>query len=232
MLTPRPASARGRFDHGWLDTAHTFSFGHYHDPAHMGFGPLRVINEDRVAPGQGFGEHGHRDMEILSYVLSGALHHADSLGSSGVIRPGELQRMSAGRGVRHSEKNASATEPVHFLQIWIIPDRPGHEPGYQQIRLDEPARRDRLALAVSHDGRNGSVRIHQDAELWTAVLTPGASVTHPLRPGRRGWVQVARGRITVNGHAMSAGDGVAASDERELVVRAEDDAEILLFDLA
>lgn len=230
MITPRRAAERGHADHGWLDTRHTFSFADYHDPRHMGFRALRVINEDRVQPGQGFPTHGHRDMEIVSYVLAGALEHRDSLGTGSVIRPGEVQRMSAGTGVLHSEFNASLTELVHFLQIWILPERRGLPPGYEQKAFGE-ARRGRLCLVASPDGRDGSLTVHQDVCLYAGVLDPGASVTHPLAPGRHGWVQVARGALTVGTHRLLAGDGASISDETALPLRAEEASEVLLFDL-
>jgi redox-sensitive bicupin YhaK (pirin superfamily) len=233
MLTIRRAEARGHDDHGWLDTRHTFSFADYHDPEHMGFSDLRVINEDRVRPGQGFGTHGHRDMEIISYVLSGQLGHRDSMGNGSVIRPGEVQRMSAGTGVRHSEMNPSATEPVHFLQIWILPDRAGHAPGYEQKAYPEAERRGKLRLAASPDGADGSVTIHQDARLYLALLGDGERVRHALAPGRKAWVQVARGEVTVNGERLRAGDGAALDGEVavELAGAGASTADVLLFDL-
>ncbi|HET9597276.1 MAG TPA: pirin family protein [Anaeromyxobacteraceae bacterium] len=233
MLTIRRAEARGHADHGWLDTRHTFSFADYHDPEHMGFSDLRVINEDRVRPGQGFGRHGHRDMEIISYVLAGQLGHRDSMGNGSVIRPGEVQRMSAGTGVLHSEMNPSATEPVHFLQIWILPDRAGHEPGYEQKAYPEAERRGRLRLAASPDGAEGSVTIHQDARVYLALLGQGERVRHALAPGRTAWVQVARGEVTVNGERLRAGDGASLSGEAavELAGGGDATADVLLFDL-
>jgi redox-sensitive bicupin YhaK (pirin superfamily) len=234
MITVRKAEDRGRFDHGWLDTRHTFSFADYHDPAQMGFRALRVINEDRVKPGEGFGTHGHRDMEILSYVLSGALAHKDSTGGGGVLRPGEVQRMSAGTGVRHSEFNGSQEEEVHFLQIWILPDRPGHPPSYEQRAYPEAERRGRLRLVASPDGAEGSTTLHQDARVFATLLGRGARVEHALPPGRHAWVQVARGQIEVNGVPLRAGDGAALSAERALALegRGDGEAEVLLFDLA
>jgi len=229
MITIRKAEDRGHFDHGWLDTYHTFSFADYHDPAHMGFRALRVINDDRVEAGRGFGTHGHRDMEIITYVLEGELSHQDSMGNGSVIRPGEVQRMSAGTGVMHSEKNAS-DELVHLLQIWILPERHGITPSYEQ-KVFPPAERDgRLRLVASHDGREGSVTIHQDADLYTTTLRDGASVTHDVRPGRYAWVQVARGSVTVNGQPLTAGDGAAI--EAEAGVTIAGNGEVLLFDLA
>ncbi len=233
MITVRRAQDRGRADHGWLDTRHTFSFAEYHDPRHMGFGPLRVINEDRVKPGAGFGTHGHRDMEILSYVLEGELAHRDSMGNGSVIRPGEVQRMTAGTGVTHSEANPSPERPVHFLQIWIIPERQGLQPGYEQRAFPEAERRGRLRLVASSDGRDGSLTVHQDAAVFVALLAHGEAVSHALATGRRAWVQVARGSVTVGGERLTAGDG--ASIEHEDAVRIAGDgpeaAEVLLFDL-
>jgi len=234
MITPRRARERGHADHGWLDSRHTFSFADYHDPRHMGFRSLRVINEDRVQPGQGFGTHPHRDMEIISYVLSGALAHKDSLGNGSTIRPGEVQRMSAGRGILHSEENASRSEPVHFLQIWIVPDRAGLQPSYEQKGFPEETRRGLLRLVASPDGRDGSVTLHQDARLHAALLAPGERVRHEIVAGRHAWIQVARGAVEVAGLALSAGDGAAVSDERALEIAGAgpETAEILLFDLA
>jgi redox-sensitive bicupin YhaK (pirin superfamily) len=233
MITIRRADERGHFDHGWLDTRHTFSFASYHDPAHMGFRALRVINEDRVLPGEGFGTHGHRDMEILSFVLSGALAHRDSTGGEGVLRPGEVQRMSAGTGVMHSEFNGSKDEPVHFLQIWIVPDRAGHAPSYEQKRFPDSDRRGRLRLFASPDAADGSVAIHQDALVYGTIVAEGERVRHPLAPGRHAWVQVARGEVDLNGQPLRAGDGAAISDERELVlVGGGAGGEALVFDLA
>ena len=230
-IVVRSAAERGHANHGWLDSFHTFSFGDYHDDAHMGFGPLRVINEDRVQPRMGFGTHGHRDMEIISYVLEGALEHKDSIGTGSVIRPGEVQVMSAGSGIRHSEFNHSADELVHFLQIWILPERGGLKPRYDQKVFADAEKRGRLRLVVSRDGREGSLVIHQDADLYAALLADGDSVTHVLKPGRRGWVQVVRGSVEVNGVAAQVGDGVALSDEASVAVKATCDAEILVFDL-
>ena len=232
MLTIRRSADRGRADHGWLDTRHTFSFADYHDPRHMGFRALRVINEDRVQPGQGFPTHGHRDMEIISYVLAGGLAHRDSLGTGSVIQPGDVQRMSAGTGVRHSEYNASAEEPVHFLQIWIEPARRGIAPGYEQRAFPESEKRGRLRLVASPDGRDGSVTLQQDARLYASVLDPGASVTHALAPGRHAWVQVARGAVTLNGQRLEQGDGAAVTDEPTLTITGVTPAEILLFELS
>jgi len=230
-IVVRSAAERGHANHGWLDSFHTFSFGDYHDDAHMGFGPLRVINEDRVQPRMGFGTHGHRDMEIISYVIEGALEHKDSIGTGSVIRPGEVQVMSAGSGIRHSEFNHSANELVHFLQIWILPERGGLKPRYDQKVFADAEKRGRLRLVASHDGREGSLVIHQDADLYAALLAEAESVAHVLKPGRRAWVQVVRGRVEVNGVAAQVGDGVALSDEASVAVKASSDAEILVFDL-
>lgn len=231
MIAVRKAGERGVANFGWLNSRHSFSFGHYHDPAHMGFRSLRVINEDRVVPGAGFDTHGHRDMEIISYVLDGALAHKDSLGTGSTIRPGEVQRMSAGTGIRHSEFNASKTEPVHFLQIWILPERDGLAPGYEQQEFPLEEKKGRLRLVASRDGRDGSVTMHQDADLYASVLAPGETVTHRLAPGRHGWLQVARGAVTLNGESLAQGDGAAISDLRDLAIAAEEDSEVLLFDL-
>jgi len=231
VITIRRAAERGHFDHGWLDTSHSFSFADYHDPRHMGWGPLRVINEDRVEPGAGFPPHAHRDMEIVTYVLSGALEHKDSLGTGSVIRPGDVQRMSAGTGVRHSEYNHSATEPVHLLQIWIEPARRGVPPGYEQKSIAPADLRGRLRLIASPDGRDGSVTIQQDARLYATVLEPGQRVAYPLGAGRRAWVQVARGTATLNGERLAQGDGAAVLDEPELTLTAVEPTEVLLFDL-
>jgi redox-sensitive bicupin YhaK (pirin superfamily) len=232
MLLIRRSDERGRANLGWLDSRHTFSFADYHDPRYMGFGPLRVINEDRVQPGQGFGTHAHRDMEIVSYVLSGALAHRDSMGNGSVIRRGDVQRMSAGTGVQHSEFNHSATEPVHFFQIWIIPDRRGLAPGYEEKRFDDDAKRGRLTLVASRDGRDGSVVIHQDADVYAGLLAPNAQVTHATERSRKTWIQVASGAVTVNGEALAAGDGAALAYEESIVVGASADSELLLFDMA
>jgi len=234
MITIRKAEDRGRFDHGWLDTRHTFSFASYHDPAQMGFRALRVINEDRVIAGEGFGTHGHEDMEIISYVLTGALAHKDSTGGQGVLRPGEVQRMSAGTGVRHSEYNGSKDEIVHFLQIWLHPDRAGHAPSYEQKVFPDAEKKGRLRLVASPDAAEGSLLVHQDARVYATILASGETVRHGLAPGRHAWVQVARGELTVNGRALGAGDGAAISDEREVVLAGRGAAsnEALLFDLA
>ncbi|NMF81915.1 pirin family protein [Nodosilinea sp. P-1105] len=233
MITVRPASDRGVADFGWLDSRHTFSFGHYYDPRHMGFASLRVINEDKVAPGQGFGTHGHRDMEIMTYVLSGGLDHQDSLGGGSTIHPGDVQRMSAGTGIRHSEFNASATEPVHFLQIWILPETAGLRPSYEQIHVSPEAKQGHLHLIGSRQGGDGVVTIHQDVNLYAAILTAGQTVDHAIAPGRGVWVQVVRGGITLNGHPLTAGDGAEITDVAGLtLVGTATEAEVLLFDLA
>jgi len=231
MLTVRQADDRGVANLGWLDSRHTFSFGHYYDPNFMGHGPLRVINEDRVKPGQGFGTHGHRDMEIISYVLDGALEHKDSIGNGSVIRPGDVQRMSAGTGVRHSEFNASQSDPVHFLQIWILPEQDGIEPGYEQKFFSADDKRGRLRLIGSREGRDGSVTIHQDADLFATVLADGESVRHELARGRKGWVQVARGSVRLNDSQLGPGDGVAVEGPTELELTGTSDTEVLLFDM-
>lgn len=231
MLAIRPADERGLANLGWLSSRHTFSFGHYYDPQFMGFGPLRVINEDRVKPGQGFGTHGHSDMEIISYVLDGALEHKDSLGTGSIIRPGDVQRMTAGTGVRHSEYNASDKDPVHFLQIWIIPEQDGLEPSYEQKAFTDDEKRGRLRLVGSRDGRDGSVTIHQDVELYASLLGAGDEVSYELGDDRNGWLQVARGSIRLDDNELSAGDGVALRGARNLQIAGVDDAEILLFDM-
>lgn len=231
MITIRRSNDRGHAEHGWLDSRHTFSFADYHDPEYMGFRALRVINEDRVQEGQGFGTHAHRDMEILSYVLEGALEHKDSMGTSSVIRPGEVQRMSAGTGVQHSEFNPSRTEPVHFLQIWLFPEKKGIRPGYEQMAFPAAERTNALRLVASRDGRDGSLTIHQDADLYTTLLRKGGRVSHALQPGRHAWIQVARGEITLNGKALKTGDGASVSGETALELAGTKDAEVLLFDL-
>ena len=223
---------RGAANHGWLDTHHTFSFADYHDPKHMGFRSLRVINEDRITKGAGFPTHGHRDMEILTYVLEGAIAHKDSMGTGSTIVPGDVQVMSAGTGVTHSEMNGSKTEGAHFYQIWIMPDRAGHKPRYEQKAFPVAERRGVLRVVASPDGRDGSLSIHQDAVLASAVLAPGQSVTHAVRSNRNAWLQVARGKLTVGDQTLAAGDGLAATGEGELAITAVEDAEILLFDLA
>lgn len=232
MITVRHAAERGTANLGWLDSRHTFSFGQYYDPNHMGFGPLRVINEDRVRPGAGFETHGHRDMEIISYVLEGALEHKDSIGNGSVIRPGDMQVMSAGTGIRHSEFNHSKSEPVHFLQIWVLPDRQGLAPRYDQKNFPASEKRGRLWLVGSPDGRDGSIVIHQDTDIYDALLSSGDAVTNNLMTGHKSWVQVVRGSVEVNGAAADAGDGVAVEDEAVLTVMSHaDDSEVLVFDL-
>ncbi len=231
LFTTRRASDRGHADHGWLDSYHTFSFADYHDPNHMQFGSLRVINEDRVQPGQGFGTHSHRDMEIITLVLEGALRHQDSMGNGSVIRPGEVQRMSAGTGVTHSEFNASEAEPVHLYQIWILPERKGLPPSYEQKAFPPGSMAGGLQLVASRDGRGGSVTIHQDASLYLAKLERGGSVKHTLAPGRHAWVQVARGAVEVSGLDLRSGDGLAVSGEEAVEISGAPAGEILLFDL-
>jgi redox-sensitive bicupin YhaK (pirin superfamily) len=232
MLRPYPADERGRTRIDWLDSRHSFSFGDYHDPSRMGFRALRVINEDRVEPGRGFEPHSHRDMEILSYVLGGALEHRDSLGNGSRIRPGDLQRMSAGTGITHSEYNPSATEPVHFLQIWVLPERAGLAPSYEQRHFAPELRRGALRLLASPGGLEGSVRIHQDVRIYGALLEAGERVSLPLAAGRHGWLQLARGRIALRGTSLGAGDGAALSDEPIIELVAEEPSEVLAFDLA
>jgi quercetin 2,3-dioxygenase len=231
MIVLRKSNERGYADHGWLKSFHTFSFADYHDPAHMGFGPLRVINEDRVAPGQGFGTHGHRDMEIISYVLEGALEHKDSMGNGSVLRPGDVQRMSAGSGVTHSEFNHSRTQGVHFLQIWILPNVTGIVPSYEETRFEDPAKTGRLALIASPDGAGGSVMIHQDVQLFASVLGNDDKLSHALRPGRRAFVHAIRGTVTVNGCSLGAGDAAKLSEINAVELSATGPAELLLFDL-
>jgi redox-sensitive bicupin YhaK (pirin superfamily) len=239
MLKVRPAHERGSVNLGWLDSRHTFSFGTYYDPNHTNFGPLRVINEDKVQPGQGFSTHGHKDMEIVTYVLSGELEHKDSLGNGSRIRPGDVQRMSAGTGILHSEFNPSTAQPVHFLQIWLLPGQQGLAPSYEQTAFADAEKCDRLRLVGSSDGREGSVTIHQDVALYAALLRQGVSIAHPLQPQKGLWIQVAQGTISVNGQDLSAGDGAAITQEKglepqgiEIQGTSEDPAEILLFDMA
>jgi len=232
MLLIRRSDDRGRAKLGWLDSRHTFSFADYHDPRFMGYGPLRVINEDRVQAGQGFGTHSHSDMEIISYVLEGELAHRDSMGNGSVIRRGDVQRMSAGTGVQHSEFNHSKAEPVHFFQIWLFPDRRGLEPGYEEKHFEDDEKRGRLKLVASRDGRDGSVVVHQDADLYSALLSAGDEVTHATERTRKGWVQVASGAATVNGEQLAAGDGAAIAYEDNVAIRASADTELLLFDMA
>lgn len=231
MITPRPAEARGHANHGWLDTYHSFSFADYYDPDHMGFRSLRVINEDVVAPRTGFGSHPHRDMEIITYVLGGKVEHKDSMGTTSVIQPGEVQRMSAGTGVLHSEMNRF-DQPLHMLQIWILPERRGLKPGYEQKAFSEKERQGQFRVVASPDGREGSVTVHQDVTLHSTLLGPGEKAEYVLKPGRHAWVQLARGSGTVNGVALKAGDGAAISDESTLVLSAQEPLEALLFDLA
>jgi redox-sensitive bicupin YhaK (pirin superfamily) len=232
MITIRPSAERGVTDFGWLDSKHSFSFGEYMDYDHMGFHSLRVINDDKVAPGGGFPTHPHRDMEIITWVLSGALEHKDSLGTGSVIRAGDVQRMTAGTGIQHSEFNASKSEPVHLLQIWIYPEKRGLTPGYAQESFPGEKRRGQLKLVASKDGRDGSVSFHQDASVYAAALGPGQKVSHTLAPGRAAWVQVATGALTLNGQRLNAGDGAAVSDETSLELIGVEDGETLVFDLA
>jgi redox-sensitive bicupin YhaK (pirin superfamily) len=232
MITVRPGNQRGSSKFEWLDSRHTFSFGDYHDPKHMGFSHLRVINEDRVVPGAGFPTHSHRDMEIITYVLEGALAHKDSTGTSSVIRVGDVQRMSAGTGISHSEYNASQSAPVHFLQIWVLPASTGLRPGYEQRSFDVQKNRGKWIPVVTQNGREGTVTAHQDMELLVALLDPGQQVNYSLKPGRHAWLQIARGGMAVNGRKLNAGDGAAISEEGALEVKALDTAELLMFDLA
>lgn len=232
MIQVREAKDRGHADHGWLNTFHTFSFNTYYDERFMGFRALRVINEDRVAPGQGFGTHPHKDMEIISYVLEGALTHKDSMGTGSTIRPGDVQRMSAGSGVLHSEYNGSETEPVHFLQIWIIPDQQGVKPSYEQKTFSRDDKLGRLRLIASPDGREGSLTIHSDTRVYAAVLESAQALVVPINTGRHLWVQVVRGAVTINDLRYVAGDGAAINDEKEIRIAGADEAEFLVFDLA
>jgi len=231
MIKIRPGNERGHANHGWLDTYHTFSFAGYYDPRHMGFRHLRVINEDRVKPGAGFATHSHRDMEILTYVLEGALAHRDSMGNGSVIRPGDVQRMSAGTGISHSEYNHSQTEPVHLLQIWIVPEQTGLSPSYEQRSFELGAKGGGWRLIAAREGRDGAVTVHQDVEVFAARPAPGERVVHRLKPDRHAWLQVARGALMLGGIALQAGDGAAASDEAMLDVTANEASEVLLFDL-
>jgi len=233
MMTLRPSQERGHLNFGWLDTYHTFSFGEYFDPAHRGFRTLRVINEDRVAPGQGFGTHPHADMEIITYILEGELEHRDSMGNGSVIKPGDVQRMSAGTGITHSEFNPSEKKPVHLLQIWIFPDKKEIKPSYEQKHFPDEEKQNRLCLIASSDGREGSVQIHQDALVYASLVDKGNSVQHVLKPGRGAWIHLVRGSVTVNGKSLKAGDAVGVDDEESSVsIVADSQAEILLFDLA
>jgi redox-sensitive bicupin YhaK (pirin superfamily) len=231
MITPRPGNERGVGSHGWLESRHSFSFADYFDPRHAQFGPLRVINDDRIVAGAGFGRHGHRDMEIISYVLDGALAHEDSMGNKASIVPGEVQRMSAGTGVMHSEYNHNASGETHFLQIWILPDKAGIAPGYEQRHFDADEKRGRLRLVLSPDGAEGSVRIQQDARMYAGLFDAGEKAALPLAGGRLGYVHLARGSATVNGHALKAGDALKYDGEPEVRVEAGDGAEVLVFDL-
>ena len=231
MIALRPAGERGHADHGWLDSWHSFSFAGYRDPAHMGFGPLRVINEDRVAAGAGFGTHGHRDMEIISYVLDGALAHRDSLGNGSVIRPGDVQRMSAGTGFTHSEFNHQTDATTHFLQIWIEPDQPGVQPGYEERRFEAADKRGRLRMIASPDGADGSVRIHQQARVYAGLFEGEESDELTIAPGRRAYVHLARGRLSVNGQILRAGDAMKLTAEASVNVAKGEGAEVLVFDL-
>jgi redox-sensitive bicupin YhaK (pirin superfamily) len=232
MIKIRKAEQRGHFDFGWLNTYHTFSFGDYYDPSHMGFRSLRVINEDVVQKGRGFPRHGHRDMEIFTYILQGALEHRDSMGNGSIIRPGDVQRMSAGTGVTHSESNASPNEAVHLLQIWILPSEEGIPPDYEEKRFPEDEKRNKLQLIISPDAAAGSVKIHQDARVYAALLDPNQEVSHPLASGRHAWLQVAAGSVTLNDINLKQGDGAAVSGESAVTIAAQGPSEILLFDLA
>ena len=231
MIETRPAAERGHANHGWLDSWHSFSFAGYHDPAHMGFGPLRVINEDRIDAGSGFGKHGHRDMEIISYVLEGALAHSDSIGNGSVIRPGDVQRMSAGTGVMHSEYNHQPDAPAHFLQIWIEPDRSGVAPGYEERHFDEAGKQGRLRLIASPDGADGSVSIHQNARLFAGLFDGAEQASLTIAPGRRVYVHLARGQAVVNGYPLVAGDALKMTEEANLHITQGVQAEVLVFDL-
>jgi redox-sensitive bicupin YhaK (pirin superfamily) len=232
MITLRRSEDRGHANHGWLDSHHTFSFADYFDPNHVGFRALRVINEDRVAPGRGFGTHPHRDMEIISYVIEGSIEHKDSMGTGSVIRPGDVQRMSAGSGVTHSEFNGSRTEGVHFLQIWIIPEQRGMKPSYEQKYFDASEKQGQLRIVASRDGRDGSVTIHQDTTIFATVLDSGQTVSHRLATGRHAWVHVVRGKVEVAGNLLQSGDAAAVKDETEITLSGREKTEVLLFDLA
>ena len=232
MIRIRRSAERGHFDHGWLDTYHTFSFASYRDPEHMGFRSLRVMNEDRVEPGQGFGMHGHRDMEIVTYVLEGALEHRDNMGNGAVLRPGEFQRMSAGTGIEHSEFNPSDSEPVHLYQIWLFPERKGLPPSYEQRDFPTEEKRNRLRVVASRDAREGSLAIQQDAAIYLSALDAGQAVTHKLLPARHAWLQVLRGQVEFGGHQLAPGDGAAVSEEPALTIRAVEPSEVMLFNLA
>jgi redox-sensitive bicupin YhaK (pirin superfamily) len=232
MITIRKAEERGHFDFGWLNTYHSFSFGEYYDPKHTQFRTLRVINEDFVQPGRGFPRHGHRDMEIVTYILAGALEHRDSMGTGSIIRRGDAQRMSAGTGVTHSEANPSPTEPVHLLQIWILPDQQGSQPEYEEKKFSDDEKRNKLRLIVSPEGNDGSVKIHQDAKIYASLLDEGRTVDHTLENERSAWIQVAAGSVTLNDIDLKQGDGAAVSQESTIRLMAREPAEILLFDLA
>lgn len=232
MITIRKAEDRGHANHGWLDSYHTFSFANYYDPSYMGFRSLRVINEDRVSAGKGFGMHGHRDMEIITYVLEGSLEHKDSIGTGSVIKPGEVQRMSAGTGIMHSEFNHSKTDSVHLLQIWLLPEKQGLSASYEQRDFFPAKKPGKLHLVAAKDGREGALTVHQDVDLYAAVLEPNQGVSYTLKPQRHAWIQVARGPISLNGLLLEKGDGAAISEETEIVIEATTDAEFLLFDLA
>ncbi len=232
MITIRKSEARGHANHGWLDSKHTFSFANYYDPQHMGFRNLRVINEDKVVGGAGFGTHGHQDMEIITYVLEGSLEHRDSIGNGSIIQPGDVQRMSAGTGIRHSEYNHSQTEPVHFLQIWVFPDTKNLPPSYEQQNFSVAKTPGKLRLVAAKDGHDGALTVHQNLKLYAGVLATGDQVSHTLQPQRHGWIQVARGAINLNGLPLNTGDGAAVSEDIKLQIEATEDAEILLFDLA
>ena len=231
MITIRPAEERGHANYGWLDTHHTFSFNTYYDRDHMGFRSLRVINDDTVSPGRGFGTHGHRDMEIITYVLEGALAHKDSMGTGAVLRAGDVQQMTAGTGVTHSEFNDSQTEPVHFLQIWILPDANGLDPSYEEKAVPPHEKQGKLRLVASPDGRNDLLRIHQDARVYASILKTGDTIEHTLEPGRSAWIQIARGKVKINDRTLGRGDGAAVTDEPKLRLSGDGESEILLFDL-
>jgi redox-sensitive bicupin YhaK (pirin superfamily) len=231
MITLRKAQDRGHAEHGWLDSWHTFSFGDYHDPKHMGFRSLRVINDDSVAPGKGFPTHSHRDMEIITYVLDGALEHKDSMGNGSVMKPGDVQRMTAGTGVGHSEFNGSRSQPVHFLQIWVLPESRNLAPGYEQKHFSKEDRQGNLRVVASREGRDGSVQVHQDVTLLAGLFAASEGASYTLRAGRHAWLHVARGKIRVNGHDLETGDAVQVSDEPALTLSDASDAEVLLFDL-
>jgi len=232
MITRRPANARGHRNHGWLNANHTFSFGSYYDPQHMQFRALRVMNEDFVAPGKGFGTHPHNDMEIVTYVLEGALEHRDSMGNGEVLRPGEFQRMSAGTGITHSEFNPSRDEPVHLYQIWLLPERNGITPSYEQKRFPDERRHNEMRLVASRDAADGSLLIHTDARVYLATIDQGHSVAQPIAPGRYAWLQVLRGSVTLNGQPLDTSDGAAIDNETSLTIEGTTDAEVMLFDLA